>query len=209
MRVAAETLLPQPVGHDDDVLVAQDAFFGQKVSALGKKYALEIEPAGAQGAGPHHFRAASDGEIESPTGEGHEILKDGALPLPIQVIAGGDSVVMSVDLGPDHDQLVGIGIWQGGEDGAVDDAEYGGAGADTQGKREDSDGGEPRIFAQHAQAEKQFAQQIFQPEDAAAFAAVFLGLLQAAEFEQRVAPGFFGGHAGAEIVGDMHFEMTG
>jgi hypothetical protein len=45
--------------------------------------------------------------------------------------------------------------------------------------------------------------------ETASIADGFFGLFEAAEFEEGVVAGFFGGHAGAEVVFDVKFEVGG
>ena len=51
---------------------------------------------------------------------------------------------------PDHGQVVRIVIRQRVKEDGIDDGEYRGVGADAEGKSEDGDGGEARIFPQHS-----------------------------------------------------------
>src|SRR2546429_2483292 len=64
------------------------------------------------------------------------------------------------------------------------------------------------ILAQHANAVAGVLQEHLQNGQAAAVANRFFGLFDAAEFDEGLAAGFCGAHAGAEIVFDMHLEMA-
>jgi hypothetical protein len=113
VSVAAETLLPKTVGHDDDVVAAWRRFFGQKIAAQEERDALHVEKTGRDDAGFHDFGTTRSGQVEAVAGRGDDILKDGTLAFPVEIIGRGNGVVVAVDAGPDHNELVGIGIGQG------------------------------------------------------------------------------------------------
>ena len=86
--------------------------------------------------GLNHFGMASNAEAEASTVPSVEILKNSALLLPVEIVAGRDAITVAIDLGPDHDELVGLGVGHRGDQSGVHNAENGGVGADTEGERE-------------------------------------------------------------------------
>src|SRR5258708_25301279 len=86
------------------------------------------------------------GETEAAASPGDHVLEELILVFPIEEVASGDAIVVAVDLGPDHDKLVRIGVRHGSEESGVDDAENSGVGADTQCEREKGNGSETEVF---------------------------------------------------------------
>ena len=134
VAVGPEPLLPEAMGQDEDLIPAHLAFLGQEVAAQEE-------------AVPHHrheprgrelcsslVRAIADGQAHVPAGPGVQVLEDRGLALPLEKVAGGARVAVPLDSRPHHDELVGVGIGQGSEQGGVDDAEDRGVGPDPQGK---------------------------------------------------------------------------
>jgi len=60
---------------------------------------------------------------------------------------------------------------------------------------------------EHAEGEASVLKKGIERGEAAAVADGFFGLVEAAEFEEGLAAGLFGRHAGAEIVFDVELEM--
>jgi hypothetical protein len=77
------------------------------------------------------------GQAVAAAGPSAQILKNGALVFPIEEIPRGNAVAAAVDLRPDDDELVRIGVRQGSEKGGVDDAEDGSVRADAQRERQE------------------------------------------------------------------------
>ena len=91
------------------------------------------------------------GQVEAAAGEGIDVLKDGVLVLPVDEVLRGNAVAIALNLRPDHDQLVRLGIGHGREQRGVDHGKNGGGGANAEGKRDDSGKGEDRGLTQLAQ----------------------------------------------------------
>ncbi len=131
-EVAAETFLPQPMGHDDHVISTWLSFLGQKISPQQQRDSLQVEEARRGYPRLHRLGVASYGQTEGAFAPGDHILKDRVLAFPVQVIASGNGIVVAVDFRPHHDQLVGIWIRQGRKERGIDDAEDGSIGADSE-----------------------------------------------------------------------------
>src|SRR5271169_6052880 len=102
VAVAAETLDPQTVGHDGNAVLAYDSFFGQNIPTQRKWSANHVVEAGSDQARLDHLGMVASGQAVAAASPGAEILKNGALVLPIQEIPGGNSVAVSIDLRPDN-----------------------------------------------------------------------------------------------------------
>src|SRR6267143_7093090 len=93
------------------------------------------------------------------------------------------------------DEFLRILVGKRTEQHSIDHTEYRGVCADAKGKSKDGEGGKAGIFAEHPHGKTQVLQQCFEQRKTAAVAIIFLGLLDAAEFDERVAAGFFWAHA--------------
>ena len=71
------------------------------------------------------------GEREIAAGPGTHGLKDCALALLVEEVPCGNAVAVAIDLRPDNDKLVRIGVRHGGEKSSVHHAEDSGVGADA------------------------------------------------------------------------------
>ena len=71
------------------------------------------------------------GEREIPARPRAHRLKNSALAFPIEKVAGGDAIAAGIDLRPDNDKLVRIGVRHGGKQSGIDHAEDGGVRPDT------------------------------------------------------------------------------
>ena len=88
---------------------------------------------------------------------------------------------------------------KGGEDCGVD--------TDAKCQSKDSNTRKTGVLAKHARAEPKVLQKRIEQWQGAAVAHHFFGLLDASEFDERLAAGFGGGHACAKIVFDVQLEM--
>ena len=89
-----------------------------------------------------------------PSGHG---LERGVLALPIEEVPAAVHVAITVHLGPDHDDAVGLVVGQRGQQRSVNDAEDGGVGANAEREGENGDRREAGIFPEQTQAEKEVA----------------------------------------------------
>jgi hypothetical protein len=120
---------------------------------------------------------------------------------PAKVFFGTDDV--------DGGKAFGASVGKRVKDPVVDQAENGGGRADAEREGQYDDARETGALAKNAQGEAQVLQEIFKQREPSQVAVAFLGLLDTAELEQGLAPGFRRGHASAEIVGDVKIEMCG
>src|SRR5258706_14471138 len=87
-------------------------------------------------------------------GPGTHGLKGSALSLPVEEVTRGNAVAVAIDLGPDNDKLVRIGVGHGGEKSGEDHAEDAGVGADPKNEGGKGYGGETRMLEDEPEAER-------------------------------------------------------
>jgi hypothetical protein len=105
------------------------------------------------------------------------------------------------------DEPVGIVKGQRPQENGFDDGEGCGHASDAEREREDSGERESRRFTQLPQSETGVLEKTLEERKGAAFAVGLSCLFHAAEPDQGIAARLLGGHAGAEIIVDMHLEM--
>ena len=79
-------------------------------------------------------------------GPSHQYLKNLAIALPIQIIAGRNRIHVAPEPGPHHHQLVRLVIRQRRQKSGVNDAENRGVRANAQRERQNCDGREAGIL---------------------------------------------------------------
>jgi hypothetical protein len=121
-----------------------------------------MQKAWSTGLGVNLFGMRRAAQAHLAAGPRRNRVEHGVLPLPIQEIAGGNAVATAVDLGPDHDDAVGLVVGQRRQQRSVDDAENRGVRADAQSQRQYRDRREARILPQEPQAKNQIAPAISQ-----------------------------------------------
>jgi hypothetical protein len=99
-------------------------------------------------------------------------------------------------------------VRQGLEQGRVDHAEDCRGRADAEREREDGRRREAGAAAQCAQGVAEVAQKALDRGDAAPLAVLLLGRLDAAELYDRLSARLLRTHAGAQVVFDLHLEMS-
>src|SRR5438874_10299335 len=147
------------MSHYDDVVAADCAFFWQKITPQENWDSLNVEKARRRCSSLHDFRMAGGGKAESVAVLCDQILKDSVLTFPIEVISDGNGVVVPVDSRPDHDELMGIWIWQRREKGGIDHGKNGSVCAYTESEGKNGNGGKGRGLSQHTQTEAQIPEQ--------------------------------------------------
>ena len=155
--VAAETVMPEAIAEDGFELFADLSFFGEKIAAEKNGLTEDVEELRSAGGRLDALRLRAGAEAQGAAGPCGDGLEGGVLALPVEEVTGGDAVVVAVDLGPDHDDAVGLVVGKGSEERGVDDAEDGGVGADAEGESEDGDGGEAGVFEEETEAEDEVA----------------------------------------------------
>ena len=141
------------------MFAASDALLGQKAAAVLERASEDAEEAGRGARALHVFRLFVGGDVECSSGPGVEIREDSGLPLPVGEVSRGDAIVVGLDLRPDHDDLLGMRVGQGGEQRRVIYGEDSRVGADAEGQSEQDRDGEAGILAQHAQGEAEILEQ--------------------------------------------------
>ena len=94
------------------------------------------------------FRLVFAGDVEGAAGEGVDVLEACVFALPVGEVSSGDAIVEGLNLRPDDDELVGLGVWHGGEEGGVVHGEDGGVCADAEGQGEKNCEGEAGVLPQ-------------------------------------------------------------
>jgi len=89
----------------------------------------------------------------------------------------------------------------------VQHAEDGGVGADAESERENSNGGEARGLAEHAESEAEILHKSFEKLRAAGVAAVLFLLFEPAGFESSAVNSFFAREAALDQFLDLTLEM--
>ena len=208
--VVPEALMPKQVSHDHAMFVAHLAFFGQKVSSERKADSLQLEESRRCDSGLQRFwTVVIVREAESSATPGNQVLKDGVLALPFQVVGSRNRVAMSVGpIGPHHDELFGIWKGQRGKQRGINDAEDGSICADSNGECEHCHGSEARALPEDAESKAQISQKKFQKRQTAAVAVILFRLLHAAKFHERVASCGFERHSRAKIVFEVELEVA-
>ena len=105
---------------------------GRKSAAQGEALSHHLEPAGGCQSSLDELGLVFGGDVELAAAPGIQVLKSGALPLPVGEVARRDRVVVGLDLRPDHDQLVRLRIGHGSEQRGVVDGEDSRIGADAE-----------------------------------------------------------------------------
>ena len=92
--------------------------------------------------------------------------------------------------------------------GGIDEGEDGDAGSDAESKHEDGGDGETGAAAELAKGVADVLDHGLEEGDGAAFAVGLLCWFCATQFEDRFAACLLRGHAGAEVVVDVHLEVA-
>jgi hypothetical protein len=94
------------------------------------------------------------------------------------------------------------------EQHGIDHGKNCGVCTDAQGQREDGDDGKTGIPAKLAEAVAEVLGEFVDDADAPGVAALFFNLLNAAQFDERLAARICGRHPGAEVILNVHLEMA-
>ena len=124
-------------------------------------------------------------------------LKVGSGVERLHLLAHGNECALGVGAG-NADEILRHREREWPQKNAVDKTEDGGVCADAESKRENRNGGEPGIFAQHAHAVPQILQQRFHDVGTTGFAALLLGPVDSTKFQSRTTHRFLARDAGAD-----------
>src|SRR5215813_14177476 len=102
-----------------------------------------------------------------------------------------------------------MGIRQGDQQDAIDQTEDGGSGTDAERQRKNRHRREARILGKRANTETKILSDRFEEGEGSRLTMTFLDLLNSAKSEERIAAGFSGRHARAEVVGDVQSKVRG
>src|SRR5277367_3360650 len=101
---------PEFVREYGDVIFAVDAFFGQEVATEEEGTTEHFVEANGSLSAVDVLRFIFGRGVEGSTAEGVDVLKARVEALPVEEICGGHGVVEGLNLRPDNDELVGLGI---------------------------------------------------------------------------------------------------
>src|ERR1700683_2654796 len=160
--------LPKGIAQDDYVVVARLMFLWSENAAQRQGSAERFEKIQGNRFGYHAFGSAWAAQDRvAPRVEGADVFEGNfGLRLPILKIRTGEKVraLRMLEIGAQNgDEVFGFRKWQRLPKLRFEDAENRGVCADSEGQRQDRDGREAGIFAQHARAEADIAQEMFEP----------------------------------------------
>jgi hypothetical protein len=151
--IAAESIAPELVVENHDVIVAGLGVFGNEMPPenhfCSKK---EVEEAGRYAAALVLFRPIGRGDGEALSRPCVERLEDLALFLPVEIVAGGSAIALAFLVRPDHDEPVAVGVRERREQHRVEQTEDGSRGPNAQGQSEQGHRSEARAFPKQPQA---------------------------------------------------------
>jgi len=156
--IGTEAPLPQTIGQDDDVIAAWLPLVTTEVRpSQQRRVAEDAEKTRRRCLGGHLFRLLGRGQVKLRTAGGANALEGFALMLPVEEVAGGNHVSASLDLRPNHHELIGLRVWHGCQQGGIDHAENRRIGTNSQGQGQHRHRGEALILRQQPQAETDVA----------------------------------------------------
>ena len=135
------------------MVFAIDAFFGKKVAAQLQWVAHHAVHARRSHLALHHLRRFFAGHVEACASEGVQVLECGFCCFQSRKSPAETPLRKVLNLRPHHDELIGIGIGHGSEQGRVDHGIDGRGGADAESQGKDYRRREAEALAQHAQTE--------------------------------------------------------
>jgi hypothetical protein len=145
LGVAAEAVLPERVGEDDDVVLARRLLLGGEPAAEVRANAEELEEAGRDGADRHALGGPGAGQVAGRRRVDGRRLEPLAHLLHVEVLEHREHLVrvgvLLVDAA-EIDEPLGLAVRQRAEEDAADDAEDRGVRADPDRERQHHDGEE-------------------------------------------------------------------
>ncbi len=159
--IAAEAILPDTIGEEDDPVTADGALlFGEAATERQRvPVAHHPEEPGRGKARQHVLRPVGRGQVDAPAAPRVEVVERGRLALPGDEVPGRDRDALPAELRPHHHQRLGVAIRQRREEGAVDDAENGGGRSDAEGEHHDRQARERWGPAEQSDGESRVAEQ--------------------------------------------------
>jgi len=154
--ICAKAADPQAVAHHDHMRTAGDVLVGGEHTSESSIDLQQGKQICRNGLALDARRFAAASQIETAVLDGAHSLKNGVLRLPVGEIPGRRLVLVlfierQANFFPHHYQTISVGIGQALKQDDIDDGENRGVGADAERQSENSDGGEARILAEHAQ----------------------------------------------------------
>ena len=199
-RITGEALLPKGMTEEDVIVLASLVVTRRKGAAELRAHAKNHEKFGRD-----------EGASEA---EGLAVLREIKLVAlgvrsdieGLDLIAEGNEGAFGVSAG-EANEILRLRERKRAKKDAVDEREDGGVGTDAKRESKDRDSGEGGVFAEHARAVAEIAEEGFEEWERALIADGFSGLLWAAEVDEGAAASFLRGHASAEIFFDGESEV--
>src|ERR1043165_7376657 len=153
LSISTVTRLPQTVTEHCDLVAAGTAFVGRKAATQKWWNTKERKEVGSDSVCSNTFRLTVARDVKALLGSRSHVNERLVLCFPISVVCGRGRVAREAREGcvfPNNYQLLRIAKRQGPQQNGVYNAEDRGVGADTECKRDQSDGCEARPLEQTA-----------------------------------------------------------
>src|SRR5450631_1464895 len=202
---ASEESLPRTVADDHDIRGAFEVLAGPEIAAQDRLDSKSVKEPVAYPGPLNQLRPGRGSHHVAGSGEDIHRAEHLILLLPIEIVEIGE-------IGSRNqlsralcyvNQARRVAIGQRFNQGRVDEAEYGHTHPHAKRQHQENSAGESRVLAQLAQRKPNILNQAFDEGNRAAFTASLLGWLDAAQFQDRLAPCFVRLHANAYVVIDM------
>ena len=209
-KFTRETPLPQRVTQNDDALAFSPVFFRKKLSTDCRMDAQHLKIICGHWRSTHMLRRIPQCEVEAHVGPAGDTLENLSHALQTLELCCGEVQLARLRLVhfDKLDDFVRLRKWQRTKQHSVDDGENGAVGADAEGERKNSDGGEAWGFAQHAEGETEVLPACVHKGFPASRANFFLGDFQIAAFQTHGAKRRVAAHATCNFVLGRHFQES-
>ena len=211
-RVAGKRAVPELIAEYGDVIPSRRVLAGDEASAKCRTHAEDAHEVRGDAGSVETYRVAGTGKGELRGTERRDVLEGASLAMKCEIrclIETGRHLEGSRRRSVrDEKESLRVGEGKGPQQDAVDDGEDGGVGADTEGQREQGDGGEAGCAAQTARGVAQVAAKAREPESAPHVARHLRDVGDVAELAPRGTLGVGPRLAARDAVGDRHLEVS-
>ncbi len=159
---ASESRLPELVAKQDDAIVALQIFVSRVQPPHRRLNSERGKRVRGNGEASHFFGLTIQNHVDTRRTDHAQVVERLVAFTPGDEIGRADNVARPIApqvVLPDHDNLVGILVWQRFEHDTADHAEDGGRRANPERKREHGGNGEPRRARERACRESQVLEQ--------------------------------------------------
>src|SRR5580700_8022719 len=211
LRIAAKPSQPEAMTQNRHMRRAGNIILRPKIAAQSRAYAQEGKKIRRDLFSVELFRRSVSREIEvAAIRERSDIFEDLVSRFPVREISGrgrvlGESVGRS--LFPNHHESARIAIWERTHKDGIGNAKDGRICCDSQGENGDGEKCKTRALAKHTKTIAYVFNEIFDVIRTVRVAAIFLDLLDAAEFAHGSATGLLRGHSRGQIFFDLALEV--